>query len=192
MARWYGLAWEEDTPAPEKITLNLSPRLTIPCFAKQRASTALNMDRRAAVGAIAAAGVVALPSMASADGAISAATVQRSKFKYGSRIAALKEAVNKGDFGAVAAEKNAFILFNSGAYPASKNKQKKADAIAGTNAIFSAIRSKDAGALKSAYSSYCTANEIKEPAALDAGQGQGYSGDFDYRVKTKQAAIYVR
>ena len=145
------------------------------------------MDRRAAVGAIAAAGLVAVPTMASADGAISTASIQRAKFQYGSRIGALKSAVAAGDFGAVAAEKNAFILFNSGAYPAVKDKSKKADAIAGTNAIFSAIRSKDKAALKSAYDSYCAANEIKEVAAIDATYGQGYSSDFDYRVRTKQA-----
>ena len=43
-----------------------------------------------------------------------------------------------GDFAAVADEKNAFVLFNSGAYPAIKDKSKKAEAIAGTNAIFAA------------------------------------------------------
>jgi pectate lyase len=130
--------------------------------------------------------------MASADGAISAATVQRSRFNYGSRIAALKSAVAKGDFAAVAAEKNAFVLFNSGAYPRAKDKAAKSDAIAGTNAIFAAIRSKDASALKKAYDSYVTSNNIKEVAPLDASGGQGYSSDYDYRVKTKQAAIYVR
>ncbi len=148
------------------------------------------MDRRAAMGAIAAAGLVAIPSMASADGAVSTATVQRAKFTYGSRIAALKSAVSSGDFAAVAEEKNAFILFNSGAYP--KDKSKKAQAIEGTNAIFAAIRGKDKAALKTAYDSYVAANDIKEPAPLDPNGGQGYSTDYDYRVRTKQAAIYVR
>jgi hypothetical protein len=157
---------------------------------RQRGTTALNMDRRSAMGAIAAAGLVAIPSMASADGAVSAATIQRSKFTYGSRVAALKDAVAAGDFSAVAGEKNAFILFNSGAYP--KDKAKKAAAIEGTNAIFAAIRAKDKAALKSAYDAYRTANGIKEFSALDASSGQGYSSDYDYRVKTKQAAIYVR
>ena len=151
------------------------------------------MDRRAAFGAIAgAAAIAAAPSVAFADGAISAATVQRSKFQYGSRIAALKQAAGSGDFAAVAAEKNAFILFNSGAYPGVKNKGKKAAAIDGTNAIFAAIRSKDKAALKSAYDSYVASNDIKEPPALDANKGQGYSSDYDYRVRTNQAAIYVR
>jgi hypothetical protein len=150
------------------------------------------MDRRAAIGAVAGAVLVAAPSIASADGAISAATVQRSKFTYGSRIAALKSAVANGDFGAVAAEKNAFVLFNSGAYPRAKDKDSKNAAIAGTNAIFAAIRSKDSAALKKAYESYVSTNGIKEAAPLTADRGQGYSSDYDYRVRTKQAAVYVR
>jgi hypothetical protein len=142
------------------------------------------------MGGIAAAALVSVPAMASADGAVSNASMQRARFQYGSRIAALKSAVDKGDFASVAEEKNAFILFNSGAY--ASDKSKKAAAIAGTNAIFSAIRSKDAAALKQAYNSYVAANDIKEPKALENKSGQGYSSDFDYRVRTKQAAIYVR
>mmetsp|Transcript_90116 Transcript_90116/g.135073 ORF Transcript_90116/g.135073 Transcript_90116/m.135073 type:complete len:182 (-) Transcript_90116:114-659(-) len=158
----------------------------------ERASTSLNMDRRAAVGAIAGAALVAAPTMASADGAISAATVQRSKFQYGSRIAALKDAVASGDFGAIAEEKNAFILFNSGAYPGAKLKGQKAAAIEGTNAIFAAIRSKDKAALKSAYDSYVAGNGIKAYSDITPSYGQGYSSDFDYRVRTNQATVYVR
>ena len=150
------------------------------------------MDRRAAMGAIGAAAVVALPQMASADGAVSKATIQRARFTYGSRIADLKAAVAAGDFGAVAAEKNAFVLFNSGAFPGTKNKAAKAEAIAGTNAIFSAIRSKDKGALKSAYDAYTKSNGIEDFGAIDNTKGQGYSCDYDYRVRTPQAAIYVR
>lgn len=156
----------------------------------QRASTALSMDRRAAMGAIAAAGLVAVPAIASADGSVSKATKQRARFQYGSRISALKEAVSKGDFGAVAAEKSAFILFNSGAYYG--EKAKKNEAIAGTNAIFAAIRAKDAAGLKKAYESYVASNSISDFKAIDSSEGQGYSSDYDYRVKTKQAAIYVR
>ena len=153
----------------------------------ERASTALNMDRRAAFDAIAAAGLATMPAIASADGAISAATVARAKFNYGNRIAALGDAVAKGDFGAVAAEKNAFILFNSGVYPAVKDKSKKAAAISGTNAIFAAIRSKDSGALKSAYDSYVASNDISAAQPIDNTFGQGYSCDYDYRVRTNQA-----
>lgn len=151
------------------------------------------MDRRAAMGGIAAAaGVAAMPMAAFADGATSTASVQRARFTYGSRIDNLKDAVAKGDFAAVAAEKNAFILFNSGAYPGSKNKDKKNKAIAATNSIFSAIRGKDKAALASAYSEYLKTVEMSNYNAISAEDGQGYSADYDYRVKTKQAAIWVR
>lgn len=169
-----------------------------PSATSERASTtALSMDRRSAMGAMAAAGagvagVVAAPGIASADGAVSKSSIQRARYKFGSRIFSLKDAVEKGDFTAVAAEKNAFVLFNSGAFPGSKNKPKKNEAIAATNAIFSAIRSKDKAALKTAYASYLKTVDMSDYSAVDSSQGQGYSADYDYRVKTNQAAIYVR
>jgi len=148
------------------------------------------MDRRAAAVQIAtgAAVLAGLPSMASADGAKSAQTAFRARGIYGQRIASLEGAVKAGDFSAVAAEKNAFILYNSGAI---KDKAKKAAAIKGTNAIFAAIRSKDAGALKSAYGSYTTANDISN-VVVDMSTGQGYSNDYDYKTRTPMGAIYVR
>mmetsp|Transcript_2225 Transcript_2225/g.1377 ORF Transcript_2225/g.1377 Transcript_2225/m.1377 type:complete len:181 (-) Transcript_2225:271-813(-) len=158
----------------------------------ERSSTALNMDRRAAFGQIATAGAVlaGVPAIASADGAVSPATIERARVTYGGRIADLKSAVEAGNFAAIAEEKNAFVLFNSGAYAA--NKSKKKEAVAGTNKIFAAIRSGDKAAVKSAYSEYVAANNIKPIAPVDPNSGQGYSSDFDYRVKTPAAAIYVR
>merc|ERR1719277_1234726 len=133
----------------------------------KRAATSLNMDRRAAMGGIAAAaGIAAMPGMALADGATSTASVQRARYVYGVRITALKEAVAKGDFAAVAAEKNAFILYNSGAYPGSKNKVKKSSAIAATNEIFKAIRDKDSAALKSAYGAYLKTVDMSDYSAI--------------------------
>merc|ERR1712194_906768 len=84
----------------------------------ERSSTALNMDRRVAFGQIATAGAVlaGVPAIASADGAISGSTRIKAKVIYGSRIGALEQAVAAGDFAAIVAEKNAFILFNSGVY----------------------------------------------------------------------------
>jgi len=160
----------------------------------ERTSTALNMDRRAAFGQIgaAAAALASVPAIANADGAVSSATVGRARGIYGNRVAALESAVASGDFGAVAAEKNAFILFNSGAYPGGQNKAAKAAAIEGTNAIFAAIRSKDAAGLKSAYGSYISANGINPLPAVDASTGQGYCSDYDYRVRSSAGAIYVR
>lgn len=155
----------------------------------QRSSTAMSMemDRRAAFGQIAAAGaaIAAIPSVANADGAVSAASINRARGIYGDRIAALEAAVAKGDFAAVAAEKNAFILFNSGAYPTTKDKANKAAAIDGTNKIFAAIRSKDTGALKSAYGDYVKANSISPLPNVDSATGQGYSSDYDFRVRSK-------
>jgi Photosystem II Psb31 protein len=151
------------------------------------------MDRRAAFGAIAAGAVVAAaPQLASADGAVSAATVTKAKAVYGSRIADLKQAVDAGDFGAVAAERSAFVLFNSGAYPSSKDKDSKNAAIAGTNDIFKAVKAGDKGALKSAYSKYVAANGIKPFPKVSSATGQGYSSDYDYRRRTSAGAIYVR
>lgn len=144
------------------------------------------VDRRAAFGQIAAgtAAVVAgFPQLASADGAISSATIQRSRTLYGGRIADLKTAVDKGDVSAIAAEKNAFILFNSGAYPRIVDKNAKKEAIAGTNAIFAAIRKGDKAAVKDAYNKYVAANDIKP--IPDGSKGQGYSSDFDYKTRSK-------
>jgi Photosystem II Psb31 protein len=153
-----------------------------------------SVDRRAAFGQIAvgAAVVAGLPQFAVADGAVSAATISRAKFTHGSKIAALKSAVEKGDLEAVAAEKNSFILFNSGAYPTAKDKALKKAAIADTNAIFSAVRSGDKSALKSAYSKYVSANKIKPAPAVSAKNGQGYSGDFDYKVRTSAGYVFER
>merc|ERR1711966_242439 len=135
-------------------------------------------DRRTAAGQIAAGAAVlaGVPSLALADGSVSSSTRARARGIYGQRIAGLESAVNAGDFGAVAAEKNAFILFNSGAL----FKSEKAAAVKQTNAIFAAIRTKDAAGLKTAYNS---ANGISAVVA-DVEQGQGYSNDYDYKTRT--------
>ena len=127
--------------------------------------------------------------MASADGAISAATITKAKVKYGSRIAALKKAVAAGDFAAVAEEKSAFILFNSGAYPGAKFKSSKASAIAGTNAIFAAIRSRDKAALKTAYDAYVGSNGITD--APEPAGGQSYASEFSYLICTPSAGCHL-
>lgn len=152
------------------------------------------MDRRSAFGAVAgaAAVVAAAPQLAFADGAVSAASVGKARAVYGGRIADLKKAVESGNFDAVSDEKNAFILFNSGAYPTAKDKANKKAAIEGTNAIFAAVKSGDKGALKSAYTSYVSSNDIKPLPSVDPQTGQGYSSDYDYRRLTNAGAIYVR
>lgn len=148
----------------------------------ERAPTSLNMDRRAAAGQIAAGAAVlaGLPNLALADGARSSATLSRARGIYGQRIAGLESAVNAGDFGAVAAEKNAFILFNSGAIA---SKEKQSAAVKQTNEIFAAIRSKDAAALKKAYGAYKSSNDIAV-VSVDLAGGQGYSNDYDFKART--------
>ena len=164
--------------------------LTFLCafFVVQRASTTLTaVNRRDAIGQLAfVTGAVVLPSVVSADGAVSSATTGKAKAIYGARIADLAAAVESGDFGAVAAEKNAFILFNSGVYPSVKEKASKAAAVEATNAIFAAIKSQDKAALKAAYSGYVASNDIA-PIPDVAGDGQGYSSDYSYYARTPAA-----
>lgn len=162
-----------------------------PHHTTQRASTALNaeVDRRAAFGqlAVGAAVLAGVPSVASADGAVSAASIAKAKTVYGSRIADLKNDVNAGNFSAVAGEKNAFILFNSGVYPTPKDKAKKADSIALTNEIFGAVRTKDAAGLKKAYDAYVKFNDCKPLSEINPDKGQSYSSDYSYFGRTPSA-----
>jgi hypothetical protein len=152
----------------------------------------MNMDRRSAFGQIAVAGAVlaGIPAIASADGSVSGATIARARGTYGERIVGLKAAVAAGDFKAIAEEKNAFILFNSGSY--ANNRGMKKAAVAQTNDIFKAIRSGDKAAVQKAYDTYIAANKITGLPEVDSKDGQGFSNDFDYRSKTKAGAIYVR
>ena len=152
------------------------------------------MDRRVAFGQIATAGAVlaGVPALASADGAVSAATKTKAKVVYGSRIANLKSAVDSGDFGAIVEEKNAFILFNSGVYSAVKDKAAKASAIEDVNAIFAGIRAGDKAAVKTAYDKYVKSQGISDVLSASAKGGQSYSSDYSYLVKSNAASIYVR
>jgi len=140
-------------------------------------------DRRAALVQIAGAAAAVVPFAANADGAVSAATIGRARGIYGTRIAALEAAVASGDFGAVVAEKNAFILFNSGAYP--KDKASKANAISATNAVFAAVRAQDKSALKSSYAAYIKTCDISPLPTVQMESGQGYSNDYDYKARSK-------
>eukprot|EP00558_Chaetoceros_sp_UNC1202_P004976 CAMPEP_0197247736 /NCGR_PEP_ID=MMETSP1429-20130617/31732_1 /TAXON_ID=49237 /ORGANISM="Chaetoceros sp., Strain UNC1202" /LENGTH=181 /DNA_ID=CAMNT_0042708729 /DNA_START=34 /DNA_END=579 /DNA_ORIENTATION=+ len=158
----------------------------------ERTSSVLNMDRRSAFGQIATAGAVlaGVPAIASADGSVSGATINRARGLYGDRIVNLKSAVDSGDFRAIAAEKSAFILFNSGAY--ANNKVKKNAAIAQTNEIFAGIRAGDKAAVKAAYEKYIAANAITGLPDVDPQSGQGYCNDFDFKTRSSAGAIYVR
>ena len=72
-------------------------------------------------------GVFAGAQAANADGAVSLATMARSRGIYGTRVADLADAVEKGDFEAVLAEKNAFVLFNN-SNNRPKNKEVRSSA----------------------------------------------------------------
>ncbi|GMH47250.1 hypothetical protein TrRE_jg7611 [Triparma retinervis] len=138
------------------LTLFAASTAFSPTFlAPSRSSTSLNMDRRevlASASTLALAGAFSAASPALADGAVSQSTKNRARGIYGNRIAGLKKAVDTGDFGAVVAEKNAFILFNSGALKGDKAKTN--EAIGATNSIFAAIRAQDKPGLKKAYDDY--------------------------------------
>jgi len=154
-------------------------------------------DRREVMQALAGAvaGAVVMPQVAMADGAVSVATIQRARGIYGGRIAGLKDAVSKGDFAAVESEKNAFILFNSGAYRTNspKAKAEKAATVAAYEDVLAAVSAKDAGKLKTSYAAYVKAADIDiNPKPLDQMSGQGYSNDYDWKVKTDKGVIYQR
>jgi len=154
-------------------------------------------DRREVMQALAGAvaGAVVMPQVAMADGAVSTATIQRARGIYGGRIAGLKTAVSKGDFAAVESEKNAFILFNSGAYRTNspKAKAEKAATVAAYEDVLAAVNAKDAGKLKSSYAAYVKAADIDiNPKPVDQMTGQGYSNDYDWKVKTDKGVIYQR
>jgi len=133
------------------------------------------------------------PKPAFADGAVSGATVQRAKGIYGGRIAALKGAVDKGDFDAIADEKNAFTLFNSGAYMIKSPSTKAAQelSVAATNDIFKAVSAKDKAGLKTAYAAFMK-NAGIDTNAVDVEKGQGYSSDYDWKIRTPKGSIYQR
>jgi hypothetical protein len=154
-------------------------------------------DRREVMQALAGAvaGAVVMPQVAMADGAVSAATIQRARGIYGGRIAGLKDAVSKGDFAAVESEKNAFVLFNSGAYRSKgeKAKAEKAAAVAAYEDVLAAVNAKDAGKLKSSYAAYVKAADIDiNPKKMDIMSGQGFGNDYDWKNRTNLGTVYQR
>jgi len=128
-----------------------------------------------------------------ADGAVSAATIQRARGIYGARILDLKSAVAAGDFGAVDAEKNAFILFNSGVYVKPKDKAAKAAAVGATDKIFAAVAAKDKSGLQSAYAEFMKSADIQDVYdEKTSAYTQGYSTEYDWKARSKKGTIYVR
>lgn len=138
-------------------------------------SQAVSSAFAAAGAAIAAASV---PSVAFADGAKSSATQSRARGIYGARLEGLKSSVDKGDAAAVLAEKNAFILFNSGVYSTDKSKFATADGLA--KDVLKAAEAGDAAGLKSAYAAYMKYTLVKS-GFKDEESGQGLGSEFDYK-----------
>merc|ERR1711924_110658 len=100
-----------------------------------------------------------------------------------------------GDFAAVESEKNAFILFNSGAYRTNspKAKAEKAATVAAYEDVLAAVNAKDAGKLKSSYAAYVKAADIDiNPKKLDVMSGQGFGSDYDWKNRTDKGAVYQR
>uniref|UniRef100_A0A7S2S7V4 Photosystem II Psb31 protein domain-containing protein n=1 Tax=Rhizochromulina marina TaxID=1034831 RepID=A0A7S2S7V4_9STRA len=135
-------------------------------------------------------------SAAFADGAVSLATVARARGLYGGRIAALSDSVNKGDLEAVEAEKNAFILFNSGVYARNGpvDRKNKKVAVAATNSLFDAVSKGDKAGVKSAYAEFMKVADIQPGySGKDKDFTQGYSTEYDWKYKDpKKGSIYIR
>lgn len=131
------------------------------------------------------------PGSANADGAVSAATVARSRGIYGLRVAGLAGAVEAGDFKAVYAEKNAFELFNSGAYTQKSAAAKAAKAVgkASYADIMAACKAGDKAGLKSAYATFMKNANIDANPIKNINDGQGYSSDYDWKRATAALAL---
>lgn len=130
-----------------------------------------------------------------ADGAVSQTTVARARGIYGGRILALEDAVKAGKLDAVLAEKNAFALFNSGAYklPGAKNKETKAKAVAATDALLAACAAGDKAKAAAAYKEFLSVADISAGyEGKTKAYTQGYSTEYDWKFKTDKGTIYVR
>ena len=104
----------------------------------------------------------------------------------------LQDAVNKGDFDAVADEKNAFELFNSGAYQAAGGvaQAQRAVSVENYGAIKEAVASKNAAGLKAAYKKFIDDADIA--SLLEPVSGQGMSADYDWKARGVKGYVYVR
>lgn len=130
-----------------------------------------------------------------ADGAVSKSTVFRARNNQGAKIMALEKAVANGDFAAFEDKKikNAFDLFISGSNAlnsATMKANKKAELQIKAD-IYAAVDSKNAGALKSAYSEFIKIADLKseyKPNEL----GQTDSSGFSPTWGTDRQYIYQR
>jgi len=129
-----------------------------------------------------------------ADGAVSVSTVYRARSTYGARIVEAEAAVQKGDFAALSSKKlaNGFDLFISGGnFPsvAGKATAKKEKELA--NQFFAAVKAKDSGKVRSAYSEFMKIADLKsdyKPGELGQTDSSGYSPTWG----TSRQYIYQR
>ena len=157
--------------------------------------SAENVDRRGMITKTAGVlgGVFAGAQAANADGAVSLATMARSRGIYGTRVADLADAVEKGDFEAVLAEKNAFVLFNNSNNRPKNKEEKKINAVK-QEVVLAAAAKGDKAALKAAYADYIKTASLPNAVykGRDADYSQGYSNDYDWKARTNRGTIYVR
>ena len=71
------------------------------------------------------------------------------------------------------------------------SKAGKQASEAATAQIFAAVESKDKAKLKEAYAAFVKNADINTKP-VDVSSGQGYSGDYDWKVRTPKGAIYQR
>jgi len=168
-----------------------------PSILRSERSVAMKAERRDVLGQ--AAGALGLvfsgAGAAVADGAVSASTVARARGIYGARILDLEGAVKAGDLAAVLAEKNAFLLFNSGVYTPKGEKVKatKAKAVAATDALLAACEAGDKAKAAAAYKEFLSVAEISPGyEGKTKAYTQGYSTEYDWKFKTNKGTIYVR
>lgn len=121
--------------------------------------------------------------------------MQRARGIYGDRVADLGGAVKAGDFNAVLAEKNAFDLFNSGAFKMGPKSDKK-ECEAATKDIFAAVSKGDKAGLQSSYATFMKAAKISDgyDEKTSSSATQGASNDFDWKQRNKKGKgnVYVR
>jgi len=162
---------------------------------RKASSLQMGVEKNFAAAAVAAS-LFALPvAPVFADGAVSKSTVFRARNNYGAKIAALGDAAAKGNFAAFSDKKaqNAFDLFISASNAQNGVKQKetkKAEKEIQAK-INEAVKSKNAGALKSAFDEFIKVADLKsdyKPGEAGQTDSSGYSPTWG----TERQQIYQR
>jgi Flp pilus assembly protein TadG len=154
-----------------------------------------NQITKAALSTAMGFALIAPVMPALADGAVSQSTVYRARNSYGRRVLDLEEAVSKGNFAAFEDKKsiNAFDLFISGsnALNSKIDKERKAEETKLEAQIYAAVKSKDAGKLRSAYADFVKVADLKsdfKPGEKGQTDSSGYSPTWG----TTKQYIYQR